>query len=144
VASTAALRTRVPSSHVYAANSSDSKIPVDSWLLGYRDGTLLKLSDGTYGVIARGSLRRFANAATFNTLGYSTSNALTMSGSSMPRVSGQTYRTGAAIDRYKLANVVIKVTNKAGATVTAIVPNSGGLYGVGTFDAIPAGWDTSR
>ena len=143
LASTSALRTRVPSTHVYPANRYDS-VPIDSWLIGYRDGTLLKFSDGTYGVIARGSLRKFANPLTFNTLGFNNTHALGVNSLAMPRVSGQAFRIGSVIDRYKLGAVVIKVTNNAGAVVTAQVPNSSGLYGVGTLDPRPAGWDMTR
>ena len=145
LAAGAALRTRVPSNQVYPANSYDSKLPVDSWLLGYRDGTVVKLATNSYGVFARGSLRKFANPETFNTLGYSTSNALPFSGSATPRVRGQSYRTGLALNRYKITSTVIKVTNKAGAAVTAtVLPTIPGVYGVGQVDPIPAGWDMTR
>ena len=144
LASSSALRTLVPSTQIYAANSSDSKLPVDTWLRGYRDGTLLRFGDGSYGVISRSSIRRFANPQTFNTLGFNGSNALTANGAAVSRVSGQTYRIGATIDRYSLAPVIVKVTNIAGTSATAQLPSAAGLYGVGTIDAIPAGWDTTR
>jgi hypothetical protein len=145
LASTSALRTLVPTSQIYPAVSSDSNLTVDTWLRGYRDGTLLKFSDGSLGVIARGSLRKFAASAVFNTLGYATSNALAANGNAMPRVSGQTYRVGATIDRYKITNSVIKVTNKAGTSVTqTVIPSLSGIYAVGTLDPAPLGWDTTR
>ena len=147
--STAALRTLVPTSQIYAANSYDLKIPADSWIRGYRDGTILVWRDSAgrivkTGVISRGSLRVFANALVFNTLGFNASNGLKPNASAMPRVSGQAYRTGAVVDRYSLGEVVMKVTNLAGASVTAEVPNGDGFYGLGTFDPIPAGWDMTR
>lgn len=145
LASTSALRTLIPStSRIYPANSSDGRLPIDSWLRGYRDGTMLRFGDGTYGVIARGSIRKFANAQTFNTLGFNASNALTANGLAVPRVSGQPYRVGTPIDRYALGQVVMKVTNIAGASVTAQVPNASGLFGVGTLDPVPVGWDPTR
>jgi len=149
LAHSAALRTLVPTSQIYRAVSADSNLPVDTWLRGYRDGTILvwKNSAGQItktGVIARGSLRMFANPQTFNTLGFNASNGLSANGLAMPRVSGQAYRIGEVIDRYALGEVVIKVTNKAGATATAEVPNAAGLYGVGTLDPAPAGWDFTR
>lgn len=145
LANRGALRTLVPSTHIYPANSSDSRLSTDSWLIGYRDGTLLKMRDGTYSVVARGSLRRFANPATFNTLGYATSNAIAANSAAMSRVPGQTYRTGATIDRYKITTAAIKVTNKAGASVSVtVIPSLAGIYGVGTLDAVPAGWDFTR
>lgn len=142
----AALRTLVPSTQVYPANSSDSKVAIDTWLRGYRDGTVLKLASGGYGVIARGMLRKFANSTTFNTLGYSTSNAIAANGAAIPRVKGQAYDPSATpIDRYKITTVVIKVTNKAGAFDTEVViPSLGGIYGVGTLHPIPNGWDVTR
>lgn len=145
LASRAALQTLVPYGHVVPAVSADSQMPVDSWLRGYRDGTLLKRSGGTFAIVSRGSLRNFANAATFNSMGFNASNALPANGAAMPRVNGQGYRTGVAIDRYKITTVVIKVTNKAGAVVTAtIVPSFGGLFALGTFDPAPSGWDFTR
>ena len=145
LASSSALRTLVPSSQIYPANSNDSQLAVDTWLRGYRDGTLLKLGDGTFAVVARGSLRNFANPATFNTLGFATSNALSANGAAMPRVKGQAYRLGTSIDRYLISTVVIKVTNKAGGIATAtVLPASNGIFGVGTLDAVPLGWDTTR
>lgn len=145
LASTSALRTLVPTSHIYPANSTDSKLAIDTWLRGYRDGTLLLFGDDTLGVISRGSLRKFANPATFNTLGYATANALKPNGAAMPRVSGEAYLVGTPIDRYKFSTVVIKVTNKAGGLDTEVVlPSLGGLYGVGTIDPVPMGWDTTR
>ena len=145
LANSAALRTLVPTSHIFPAVSADNQMPVDSWLLGYRDGTLLKHSDGSFSVVARRSVRRFANAATFNSLGFNGANALGANGGAMPRVSGQGYRTGVAIDRYKITSTIIKVTNKAGASATAtITPALGGLFGLGTLDPAPAGWDFTR
>jgi len=145
VASTSALRTLVPTSQIYPANSSDSGLAVDTWLRGYRDGTVLAFGDGSYGVIARGSLRKFVSKAAFNTLGYLPSNALAANGNAMPRESGQAYRVGALIERYLISTSEIKVTNKAGTSTKAVVlPSLGGLYGVGTFDPVPAGWDFTR
>ena len=145
LAAGAALRTRVPSSHVYPALSTDSKLPVDSWLIGYRDGTLLKMGTTTYGVAARGSIRKFANPEAFNALGYSTSSALPFSGSGTSRVRGASYRLGTDIDRYEITGLLMKVTNSADAVVTLTVhPAYGKVWGVGTPDPMPAGWDTSR
>ena len=145
LANSGALRTLVPSTQVYPANSSDSKIAIDTWLRGYRDGTVLKLASGGYAVVARGALRKFANSTTFNTLGYSTSNAIAANGAAIPRVKGQAYRTGVPIDRYKISTVVIKVTNKAGASDEEIViPSLSGIYAVGTLDPAPNGWDVTR
>ena len=145
LASTSALRTLVPTSHIRPANSSDSKLPVDSWLIGYRDGTMLKHADGSFSVVARRSLRRFANSATFNSLGFNASNALGANAAAMPKVSGQSYRTGFKIDRYLISSVVIKVTNKAGSVVTlTVVPGIPGIYGLGELDAVPPGWDFTR
>jgi hypothetical protein len=147
VASPSALKTLVPSSQIYPANSKDAQLRsahLDPWIRGYRDGTVLKTSSG-FAVVARSSLRRFANFQTFNSLGYATLNALTANGAAMPHVAGQSYRNGAAIDRYKITTVIIKVTNKGGAVTQAIVtPTVGGVYGVGTLDAVPGGWDFTR
>jgi hypothetical protein len=144
VANSTALKTLVPSSQIFPANSKDAALPLDTWVRGYRDGTLLKVTTG-YAVVSRSSLRRFADAKTFNSLGFNTSNAIGANGSAMPHVTAQPYRTGATIDRYKITTIVIKLTNKAGTTVTAIVtPTVGGIYGLGTFDPAPLGWDTSR
>ncbi|HEU0130550.1 MAG TPA: hypothetical protein VFQ85_06120 [Mycobacteriales bacterium] len=144
LANSAALRTLVPTAQIFPANSKDAALPLDSWLRGYRDGTLLKTSTG-YAVVARGALRKFQDNGTFNTLGYATTNALSANGAAMPRVNGQTYRTGAVIDRYKITSIVITVTNTAGASVQATVkPTLPGIYGVGTLDAVPAGWDFTR
>jgi hypothetical protein len=145
LANSGALRTLVPSTQVYPANSSDSMVPVDTWLRGYRDGTVLKLASGGFAVVARGVVRKFANSQTFNTLGYSTSNAITANGAAIPRVKGQGYLLGATIDRYKIPTVVIKVTNKAGASDSEVViPSLAGIYGVGTLDPVPNGWDVTR
>ncbi|MDQ1710917.1 MAG: hypothetical protein QOE45_367 [Frankiaceae bacterium] len=145
VSSTAALKTLVPTGSVFPANAKDSALPLDSFQRGYRDGTLLRLSANTYGVVSRSSLRRFANGATFTSLGFATSNALTFIGGAMPHVASQTYREGASIDRYKITTVVIKVTNGAGSTKTAtVLPGLGGIYAVGTLDAVPVGWDFTR
>jgi hypothetical protein len=154
LANAAALKTLVPSSQVYPANSNDTAIPVDTWLRGYRDGTVLvwKNSAGNVvktGVVSRGSLRMFANGETFNTLGFNASNGLAPNGLAMPRVMGSTYRTATTIDHYRITSIVITVKNKAGATATAMVlppSNStlGGIFGVGQLDPIPAGWDTTR
>jgi hypothetical protein len=146
LASTAALKTLVPTSHVVPANSKDLAVPKDSFLRGYRDGTLLKVSNG-YAVVARGSLRRFKDDTTFNTLGYNKNNALVANGLAMPRVSGQTYHTGAVITRYLITTVVIKVKNTAGASTTkTVLPqiDGTGIYGVGTYDPVPVGWDFTR
>lgn len=144
VASSAALKTLVPSSQIFAANAKDSTLPLDSFQRGYRDGTLLRLAGGTYGVVSRSSLRRFANPATFNSLGYATGNALSANGGAMPHVANQPYRNGTAIDRYKITTIIVKVTNGAGSAATSVVkPSVGGIYGVGTLDPVPVGWDTS-
>jgi hypothetical protein len=143
VANAMALKTLVPSSQIFQANAKDTALPLDSFQRGYRDGTLLKVGTN-YGVVARSSLRMFANAATFNSLGYATSNALSGNGAALPHVAGQAYRSGAAIDRYKITTIVVTVRNSAGSVATATVkPATGGIYGVGTFDAVPMGWDTS-
>jgi hypothetical protein len=144
VANSAALKTLVPASQIFAANAKDSTLPLDSFQRGYRDGTLLRLAGGTYGVVARSSLRRFANPATFNSLGYATGNAISANGGAMPHVAAQPYRTGTDLDRYKITTIVVKVTNGAGASATSVVkPSVGGIYGVGTLDPVPVGWDTS-
>ncbi|HVF04100.1 MAG TPA: hypothetical protein VNA20_04615 [Frankiaceae bacterium] len=148
LASYSALRTRVPSTHVYAANLADNHVPIDNnWLIGYRDGVMLRFgtTNPTFGVIARGSLRMFANTQTFNSLGFNAANAILANTAAIPRVSGETYRTGTAIDRYKIDSVVITVTNKVGAATTAtVLPAYGGLFGIGTIDPRPAGWDSTR
>ena len=149
VATSSALKTLVPLSQIYPANSKDAdpiKVPLDSWVRGYRDGTLLKMLTGNrYAVVSRSSLRIFSDGKTFNSLGYSTSNAITANGGAMPHVAGSAYRTGATIDRYKISTVVIKVTNKAGAVVTAIVtPVVGWIYGLGTLDPLLTKWDSTR
>jgi hypothetical protein len=145
VANSAALKTLVPTAQVFPANSKDALLPLDTWVRGYRDGTILKLSATSYAVVARSALRRFADAKTFNTLGFSTSNAVGANGGAMPHVTGQHYATGATIDRYKITSIVISVTNLAGTTVTSVVtPGTGGLYAIGTLDPVPAGWDFSH
>lgn len=138
----AGLTTRVPASHVFPANTQDASLPVDTWVLGYRDGTLLKVTATQYAVVARSSLRTFANAFTFNTLGYATSNARAFSSAGMGHVLAQAYRNGTAIDRYTITGVVITVTNQAGASTQAtVLPSVPGIYGVGTYDLAPNGWD---
>jgi hypothetical protein len=150
VGSTAALPTLVPGTQIYPANTKDQAIPFDTFLRGYRDGTLLKLSGGRYGVVARASLRVFAEESpgtsrTFNTLGYNTTNARAANGAAMPRVQGLTYRTGEPVNRYRLSpDVVISVRNTAGTLVTATLRDANGLYGVGTLDPAPEGWDFTR
>jgi hypothetical protein len=144
VANAGALKTLVPASQIFPANAKDSTLPLDSFQRGYRDGTLLRLAGGTYGVVSRSSLRRFANPATFNSLGYATGNAISANGGAMPHVAAQPYRNGTAIDRYKITTIVVKVTNGAGASASATLkPSVGGIYGVGTLDPVPVGWDTS-
>jgi hypothetical protein len=143
VANAMALKTLVPSSQIFQANAKDTALPLDSFQRGYRDGTLLKVGTN-YGVVARSSLRMFANAATFNSLGYATSNAISANGAALPHVAGQSFRTGATIDRYKITTIVVTVRNSAGSVATATVkPAIGGIYGVGTLDAVPMGWDAS-
>jgi hypothetical protein len=145
LAASQALTTLVGGTQVYAANSKDAALPLDTFKRGYRDGTLLKFSDGTYGVVARGVLRRFANPATFNTLGFNASNAITPNGAAISHVTGQSYLTGAPIDRYKITSLVISVRNTAGGSASAIVlPALGGIYGAGTLDPVPADWDFTR
>jgi hypothetical protein len=145
LAASQALRTLVGGTQVYAANAKDAALPLDTFKRGYRDGTLLRFSNGTYGVIARGVLRRFANPATFNTLGYNASNAITPNGAAISHVTGQPYLVGAPIDRYLLSSLVISVRNTAGGSASAIVlPALSGIYGLGTLDSVPSGWDFTR
>ena len=145
LASTAALRTLVPTAQIYPSNWQDtgSTRPLDTFVRGYRDGTLLKVTGG-YAVIARGSLRKFANAETFNTLGYNALNAFNGYGYAISHVSGQSYRVGSAIDRYLIGSLKITVRNIAGQSTTAtVLPSLNGIYGVGTLDSKPVGWDSS-
>ncbi|HEX8004758.1 MAG TPA: hypothetical protein VF519_18885 [Mycobacteriales bacterium] len=145
VTSSWAIRTLVPWGQIYSANHYDRAVPVDaSFTRGYRDGTLVKVDSAHYGVVSRTVLRVFANSTTFNTLGFNTANALPFSASYLPRTPTG-YQTGTPIDRRKLTNVVIKVTNLAGGTTTAtVLPSIGGLWAVGTLDPIPSNWDRSR
>jgi hypothetical protein len=145
LAAAGALKTLVPASQVYTANSKDLTLPLDTFVRGYRDGTLLALSGNTFGVVSRGSLRRFANGATFNTLGYNGTNAIAANGGAMSHTIGQGYRNGATIDRYLISTLTINARNTAGGLATAIVLPAplGGIYGVGTLDAVPDGWDPS-
>jgi hypothetical protein len=145
LASTAALRTLVPAAQIYPSNWQDtgSTRPLDTFVRGYRDGTLLKVTGG-YAVIARGSLRTFANPETFNTLGYNALNAFNGYGYAISHVSGQDYRVGSTIDRYLIGTLRITVRNIAGQSATAtVLPSLNGIYGVGTLDPKPAGWDSS-
>jgi hypothetical protein len=147
VSSTLALRTLVPASQIYPANSQDAAIPFDtSFLRGYRDGTLLKFSDGTYGVVARSTLRKFANMQTFYSMGYNPANAVAFSSSQMPRPYTGSYLNGTAINRYVVTSLVVTVTNTAGASTSAIVrtPTGGPIYGIGNLDPVPANWDFTR
>ena len=140
----AALTSHVPGSQVYKATSQDAAIPFDStYLRGFRDGTLFKTGTDSFAVISRTVLRPFANTKTFYSMGFSAANARTFTTSSVGRPVTGTYSTGTPIDRYKITSVVIKVTNKAGASVTGVVTPAG-IYGVGTLDPIPANWDASR
>lgn len=143
LASTAALRTLVPTAQIYRANYLDTSRPLDTFVRGYRDGTLLKVTGG-YAVIARGSLRQFANPETFNTLGYNALNAFNGYGYAISHVSGQGYRVGSTIDRYLISSLQITVRNIAGESATAtVLPTLNGIYGVGTLDPKPVGWDSS-
>lgn len=146
VTSSTALRTLVPGSQIYSANSYDRAVPFDAtWVRGYRDGTLLRFSDGTFGVVARSELRKFADAKTFNSLGFNAANALTFAAGSMPHAGAQTYVPGVPIGRYKITDLVIKVTNKAGGVATAtVLPAISGIWGVGTLDPIPSGYDNTH
>lgn len=140
----AVLTSHVPGSQVYTATSQDAAIPFDgSYLRGLRDGSLVKMSDGSYGVVSRTVLRPFANTRTLYSMGFNPANARTFHPSLVGRPVTGTYSTGTPIDRYKITSVVIKVTNKAGASDTGVVTPQG-IYGVGTIDPIPANWDASR
>jgi len=140
----AVLTSHVPGSQVYKATSQDAAIPFDgSYLRGLRDGSLVKMSDGSFGVVSRTVLRPFANTRTLYSMGYNPANARAFSSSLIGRPVTGTYTTGTPIDRYKITSVVIKVTNKAGASATGVVTPAG-IYGVGTLDPIPANWDASR
>ncbi|HEV2890914.1 MAG TPA: hypothetical protein VGX28_11125 [Frankiaceae bacterium] len=145
VTSSWALRTLVPGAQIYSANSYDRAVPYDTtFMRGYRDGVMVKVNSTTYGVVSRTVLRTFANPTTFNTMGFNTSNAWPYSPSYLPRTATG-FTTGAAIDRYKITSVVVKVTNLAGDSASKIVlPGTGGIWGVGTLDPIPANWDASR
>jgi hypothetical protein len=146
VASLSALRTLVPSSQIYPVSTYDKYIPFDAtWYRGYRDGTIVKINSTTYGVVARTALRQFASSKTFFSLGFNTSNALPFVAAAMPHPGGQTYATGTPIDRYKITGMVITIKNNAGNTAQAtVLPATGGIYGVGTIDPVPLGYDKTK